>query len=132
MIWTPIGDPYFQDDECCLLKKTLYGLRQYPHHWYNIIKVIILNLGLNPSPYDPCILSGILTNSYFLACTSDLQYQLHIGIYVDDFVFYSSDSAQEEFFKTLIQEQIQVEFIVNVDYLLGIAFNWIQHADVNI
>ena len=28
-----IGDPAFQEDECWLLKKTLYGLRRSPHHW---------------------------------------------------------------------------------------------------
>ena len=33
VIRPPIGDPAFQEDEDWLLKKTLYGLCQYPHHW---------------------------------------------------------------------------------------------------
>ena len=33
VIRPPIGDPDFQEDEYWLLKKTLYGLRKYPHHW---------------------------------------------------------------------------------------------------
>ena len=38
----PIGDPAFQEYEYWLLKETLYGLRRSPHHWYNMIKGIIL------------------------------------------------------------------------------------------
>ena len=48
------------------------------------------------------------------------------------FLFYSSDIAQEELFKTLLQEQIQVDFKVNVDYFLCTVYTWLQHADVNI
>ena len=33
LIQPPIEDPSYQDDEYWLLKKTLYGLRQSPHHW---------------------------------------------------------------------------------------------------
>ena len=33
VIRPPIGDTVFQEDEYWLLKKTLYGLLQLPHHW---------------------------------------------------------------------------------------------------
>ena len=33
LIRPPIEDPSYQDDEYWLLKKTLYGSRQSPHHW---------------------------------------------------------------------------------------------------
>ena len=65
-------------------------------------------------------------------CTSELQPQLHVGLYAEDFLFYSSDTAQEELFKTLLQYHVQVNFMGNVDYLLGTSFTWIQHADGNI
>ena len=42
VIRPPIGDPAFKEDEYWLLKKTLYGLRRSPHHWYNTIKRILL------------------------------------------------------------------------------------------
>ena len=48
-----IGDPAFREDECWLLNKTLYGLRRSPHHWYNMIKGILLNIGINTPPYEP-------------------------------------------------------------------------------
>ena len=42
-----IGDPDFQEDAYWLLKKTLYGIRQSPHHWYNTIKGICLKVAPN-------------------------------------------------------------------------------------
>ena len=80
-----------------------------------MMKGILLNMGLNPSPYDPCIISGVLTNHSSPACTSELKYQLHVRLYVDDFEFYLSDPSQEELFKTVLQEKIQVDFMVNVE-----------------
>ena len=51
VIRPPIGGPAFQDNEYWLLKKTLYGLRQSPHHCYNKIKGIQIKMGFNPSPH---------------------------------------------------------------------------------
>ena len=89
-------------------------------------------MGLNPSPNDPCLLSSVLANPSSPACASEIQSQLHVDLYVDDFVFYSSDPAQEALFKTLLQDHIQVYFMVNVEYFLVTAFTWLQHADGNI
>ena len=110
-----MGDPYFQDGEYWLLKKFLHGLRRSPHHWYNMTEGIILDTRLNPSPHDPCLLSGVITNPSSLACTSDLQYQLHVRLYVYEFLFYLYDTSQEELLKTLVQDQIQVEYMGNID-----------------
>ena len=132
LIRPPIGDPDFQDDEYWLLKKKIYGLRRSPHHWYNMIKVIILKMGLNPSPHEPCLLSGVLTNPFSPARIPYLHYQIHVSLYVDNFVFYSSDPSQEALFKTLLQEHIQVDFMGIFDYLLGTAFTWLKHADGDI
>ena len=60
VIRPPIGDPAFQEDEYWPLKKTLYGLGRSPHHRYNMIKGILLKMGLKSSPHDTCLLSGIL------------------------------------------------------------------------
>ena len=80
-------------------------------------------MGLYTSPYDPCLISGVLTNPYSTDFTSDLQSQIHVGLYVDEFLFYLSDPSQEELLKTLLKDQIQVEFMGNIEYLLGTEFN---------
>ena len=86
-------------------------------------------MGLNISLHDPCLTSGVITNPSYPACTSDLQSWLHGRLYVDGFVFYLFDPNQEELFKSLVQEKIQVDIMVNVYYLLGTAFIWLQHTD---
>ena len=88
LIRPPIGDPAFQEDESWLLKKTLYGLRRSPHHWYNMIKGILLKMGLGT-----CLLSSILEKPNSHKTISEDQSQLHVGLYVDNFVLYSLDPS---------------------------------------
>ena len=60
---------------------------------------------LNTSLNEPCLIYIVLTNPFSSACTPDLQSQLHVGLYVNNFLFYSSDPTQEELLKTLPQEK---------------------------
>ena len=53
----------------------------------NMIKVIILNMGLNPSPHYPCLLPGVHANPSSPDTISAVQYQLHVSLYVKNFVF---------------------------------------------
>ena len=92
----PVGDPAYDKDEYWLLNKMLYGLLRSPHHWYNNFTSILCNLKLTPSPNDPCIYTGV-TNSDDPKST---RAPIHVGVYVDDFVFYPTDPAEEELFKT--------------------------------
>ncbi len=55
----PIGDPDTIKDEYWLLKKTLYGLRRSPRHWYNKITAVLSSIGLKPNASDPCMFTGI-------------------------------------------------------------------------
>ena len=94
-----------------------------------MIKGILLKMGLDPSPHDTCLLSGVLANPSSTDTISAVQSQLHVGLYVGNLVFYSSYPTHEALFKTLLLEQIQVNFMGDVDYLLGTAFTWIKHKD---
>ena len=102
------------------------------HHWYNRIKWILIKMGLKASPHNPCLLYGILDKPYSRQTISKDKSQIHVGLYVDDLVFYSSDPTHEDLFKTLLQEHIQVDFMRDVGYFLSTAFTWIQHKDGNI
>ena len=89
-------------------------------------------MGLNPSQNDHCPIYGVLAKPYSPDTISVVQYQLHVGLYVEDFVFYSSDPTQEALFKTLIQEHTKNDFMGYVDYLLGTIFTWLKQKDGNI
>ncbi|KAL7459292.1 hypothetical protein ACHAWC_010958 [Mediolabrus comicus] len=54
---------------------------------------------------------------------------IHIGVYVDDFVFYSTNDAEEELFRQVLQSRVTVDFMGDVDYFLGSAFLWQRHSN---
>ena len=81
-----------------------------------MIKGILLKMGLKAYPHDPCLLSGVLEGSNSQNTMSKDQSQLHDGLYVEDFFFYSSDPNQEVLFNKLLQEHIQVDFMGDVNY----------------
>ena len=140
----PVGDPAYSKDEYWLLKKTLYGLRRSPHHWFHKITSILQDMGLRPSPHDPCLYSGVLhddaaapprppspTSVLSLSPPASLPQRqpIHVGLYVDDFVFYSACDAEQQRFQRILASKIKVDFMGDVDYLLGTAFTWKRHTN---
>ncbi len=104
----PIGDPDTKKDEYWLLKRTLYGLRRSPKHWYDNIHKILNSLGLKQNPYDPCLFCGNIIDPTDPS-DSPSSSPLTLGLYVDDFVYFSADPAVEAKFERLLQQQSTVE-----------------------
>mmetsp|Transcript_31580 Transcript_31580/g.53861 ORF Transcript_31580/g.53861 Transcript_31580/m.53861 type:complete len:127 (+) Transcript_31580:449-829(+) len=52
---------------------------------------------------------------------------IHLGIYVDDCVFYSTDPEEEKSFQKELEKRIKVDFMGDVDYFLGTAFTRLCH-----
>jgi hypothetical protein len=131
VVMPPQGDPANKKDEFWLLKKTLYGLRRSPHHWYNMFTKILKNFGLAPSPHDPCLFSGVVQSKDISTDIPPWQCKpIHIGIYVDDFAFFSEDSCEDELFKQAISTcTVPIDWMGTVSYFLGTAFDWQRHAD---
>jgi hypothetical protein len=119
----PSGDPEAEPGEYWLLKHTLYGLRRSPRHWYDKINAILRSLGLTPSREDPCLYTGIVRDPYNPdAPVSTVP--LSLGIYVDDFVYFSADPAAEDLFCRLLAERCKVDFMGIVEWFLGVHFSW--------
>ena len=128
----PVGDPAYAKDEYWLLNKTLYGLRRSPHHWYNLFISILCKIHLAPFPHDPCLFTSIVGNpdgaskiitsppSPEKLLTSSVNTSkdtttpvagrapIRVGVYVDDFIFYSTNPGEEELFKKTLAEHINV------------------------
>jgi hypothetical protein len=47
-----------------------------------------------------------------------------LGVYVDDFVYFSEDLEVEHCFEQLLTASVTVEFMGNVDWFLGTHFQW--------
>jgi len=56
----PLGDPSAAKNEFWLLKKTVYGLRCSPKHWYDKIDRIFQSMGIQKNIYDPCLYTGFI------------------------------------------------------------------------
>ena len=124
----PIGDPDAEKDEYWLLKRTLYGLRRSPRHWYNKITGILHNLGLKPNASDPCLFTGNLIDPSNPAIAPSTVH-ITLGIYVDDFVYFSTDPAVERQFEQLLAKYVTVDFMGTVEWFLGTHFQWSSAPD---
>jgi hypothetical protein len=100
-----------------------HALRPSPRHWYTKIKTILNSLGLKNNALDTCLFAGNIIDTFNPAAAPSLA-PLTLGIYVDDFVYFSDDSEVERRFEQLLAGMVTVEFVGNVDWFLGTHFQW--------
>ncbi|CAI7832921.1 unnamed protein product, partial [Closterium sp. NIES-53] len=77
------------------LRRPVYGLRQAPREWHDILRTTLAALGFAPSTADP---------SPFLRTDTSLP-QLYILVYVDDLVFATADTAGLAHVKSELQKR---------------------------
>ncbi len=100
----PSGDPDADPQEYWLLLKTLYGLRRSPRHWYDKINATLISIGLKPSLEDPCLFSpGFIWDPSDPSLANSTS-PLMLGLYVDDFLYFSEDPSVEALFCCLLAE----------------------------
>jgi Reverse transcriptase (RNA-dependent DNA polymerase). len=99
----PKGCPITPPKTYLLLKKTLYGLKRSPRHWYETAKNALQQLNLQPCPNAPCIFTGTLIPH---------KAPLYVGMYVDDFIYFSTDPTVEQAFEHMLptKTNLQVDF----------------------
>jgi len=114
----PPGCPISKPDELWLLKRTLYGLRRSPRHWYDKAKSLLEKVGLIKCPNAPCMFHGEIVPG---------KPPLYLGLYVDDFIYFSTDPEVEREFETKLGKLTTVDFMGEVTHFLGIRFQWRQN-----
>ena len=62
-----------QENKVYFLKRSLYGLKQYPRQWHKRFNSFMIKAKYTRCEYDSCV--------YFKQCNDDLTYLL---LYVDD------------------------------------------------
>eukprot|EP00557_Chaetoceros_sp_GSL56_P002018 CAMPEP_0176495642 /NCGR_PEP_ID=MMETSP0200_2-20121128/10769_1 /TAXON_ID=947934 /ORGANISM="Chaetoceros sp., Strain GSL56" /LENGTH=849 /DNA_ID=CAMNT_0017893541 /DNA_START=929 /DNA_END=3474 /DNA_ORIENTATION=+ len=89
--------------------------RSSPRHWYETAKNALLQLNLKPCPNAPCIFTGQLLPN---------KPPIYVGMYVDDFLYFSSDPLVEQTFEKLIPSKtsLQLEFNGPLHHFLGVEF----------
>ena len=88
-----------------------------PHHWYKLISSILESpkINLNQCPNEPCCLMGALIRG---------KPPLYLVLYVDDFVYFSIDSAVEQYFESSMKAKLSMDFMGTADWFLGTKFEW--------
>ena len=118
-----MGDPDAAKDKYWLLQKTLYGLHCSPRHWYEKIDSILRSIGLTPNAHNPCLYTGFVRNPHNPSSSAS-SVPSSLGLYVDDFVYFSEDPEVESLFERLLWERVKVDFMGLVEWFLGIHFSW--------
>ena len=115
----PPGCPRTPPNTYWLLKRTLYGLKRSPRHWFNKATHLLKKCNLHPTPNNPCLFVG----------KPDGKHIMYLGLYVDDFVYFSPNSNTEHTFEKLLSEHVKVDFMGKVSHFLGIKYQWKHHLD---
>ena len=116
----PANCPITPPNTYLLLRRTLYGLKRSPRHWYETAKRELAKIGIFPLPNAPCIFTGT-------PCPGEPP--IYLGLYVDDFIYFSQSPKTEQTFETLIQQKttLNVEFQGIVKHFLGLKFTHQSH-----
>ena len=123
VIRPPPGCPLSRKGSYLKLLKPLYGLKRSPRHWYEKARKTLLSLGLRPLAHSPCIFTGTIIPE---------EPPLYIGLYVDDFLYFSESTAVEKIFESKFGNLIKTSFNGPVTHFLGITFSTTTDSNGNI
>lgn len=96
-------------DKVCLLKKSLYGLRQAGRSWHRKLSATLMELGASPSKSDPCL--------YLVGSGKDL---MLITIYVDDLLIAARNERPIIEFGKKLAKRFTMKDLGKARYCLGI------------
>nr|GEU50260.1 retrotransposon protein, putative, Ty1-copia subclass [Tanacetum cinerariifolium] len=93
----PLG--YEQGNKVCLLKKSLYGLKQSPRQWYRRFDEYMLSNGFKRSSYDICVYYGSYAPSEYI----------YLLLYVDDMLIACKSKAEIGSTKSLLKREFDIK-----------------------
>lgn len=93
----------------CLLKKSLYGLKQSPRQWYKRFNAFITTQGFNRSKYDVCVyFKKIVDNSW-----------VYLLLYVDDMLIAAKDIDEIKRLKVRLGKEFEMKDLGAAKKILG-------------
>ncbi|GJX33127.1 retrovirus-related pol polyprotein from transposon TNT 1-94 [Tanacetum coccineum] len=104
--------PGFEEEtsnKVCLLKKSLYGLKQSPRQWYRRFDVYMINNGFSHSNYDSCV--------YFKEFAPGMY--IYLLLYVDDMLIACKSKYEIEYTKGLLRKEFDMKELGPARKILG-------------
>ena len=83
----------------CLLRKSLYGLKQSPRAWFHVIAEVLVDFDFKQSKSDPCIWIHENANSE----------RVYIALYIDDLIIASENEEDILTIKRRLSERFEVK-----------------------
>lgn len=101
----------------CLLRKSIYGLRQAPRDWYTKLSSALLSFGFHMSHSDNSLFT-LNKNDSFVA----------VLVYVDDMLITGSSTSLITAVKNFLHSQFQIKDLGPLKYFLGIEVARSSHG----
>lgn len=93
----------------CLLKRSIYGLKQSARVWNQSIDAVLRQMGFNPSSADPCLYVRRKGNSY-----------TYVLLYVDDMLVVCRTEEEFKAIHQALRQHFNVTALGDVKHFLGI------------
>lgn len=97
------------DTDVCLLKKSLYGLKQASRNWNRKLDKTLIEIGLNRSSIDPCIYYNINGEKNITL----------LAIYVDDLILLTNCKSTKSYIKQKLCEKFSMKDLGELKYCIG-------------
>ncbi|KAK0588036.1 hypothetical protein LWI29_033216 [Acer saccharum] len=94
----------------CLLRKSLYGLKQTPRQWYKRFDTFVTSIGFIKSKYDAC----------FYFDSDNFNNSVYLLLYVDDMLLASKNMSRINDLKKKLKSEFDMNDLGNAKRILGI------------
>ena len=102
-----------KEDHVCLLKKSLYGLKQSPRQWYKRFDTFMIGHGYSRSDYDSCVYHRKLSDGSFV----------YLLLYVDDMLIAAKNLVEVNKLKTLLSGEFKMKDLGATKKILGMEIH---------
>jgi hypothetical protein len=113
--------PGFEDSEypshVYKLSKALYGLKRAPIAWYECLRDFLLTNAFKVRKVDPTLFTRTINKGLFIC-----------QIYVDDFIFGSTNKSYCEEFSRIMIHKFEMSVMGELKYFLGFQIKQIQEG----
>ncbi|KAL0339784.1 UNVERIFIED_CONTAM: Retrovirus-related Pol polyprotein from transposon TNT 1-94 [Sesamum radiatum] len=99
-------------EHVCLLKKSLYGLKQSPRQWNKKFDNFMKTLMFHKSAYDPCLYFKFVNNA-----------PIFLVLYVDDMLIASPDLSMIEKLQNDLRKTFEMKDLGNAKKILGMTID---------
>jgi transposase InsO family protein len=97
-----------KEDQVCLLKKSLYGLKQSPRQWYKRFDAFMVHNGFTRSAYDSCVYHGKLGED-----------SVYLLLYVDDMLIAAKSMSAVNKLKKQLGKEFDMKDLGGARKILG-------------